>query len=577
MSADPSDALRADTMRAPYYGLPPPEGMSMIRLPLDAEQRSYLTERSRSSDSDSIYSINTLLNTSAPINRLPVELLVMIMKWVQVVVGCRDKAAVEWLSMLLVCRHWFVVASTGPRLWYALWAGSSLNLLRTGLARSKETEILIVLKRPSALGGALECITPHAHRIRHLFLSNVPQVDAPLLSQFMRISMPALATFHALVSKTVADLSDVLIDLTPEAHPSLIDLHVGGVHLSPSPVFRQLRSFRFSGCFGLAPHLRVNKFLDILRNCINAVVLDISDVFCRGSRQPPPALRRSAQVVLSKLAMGYIKVQAGTIRHILSAFVLPASAHALMMWATDEVSTEDELGSGFCAVMPNDRSGLPILRVATHLEVKACRYHRRLIATAPTLSSENALRLLPGIILAINASKAPLRVAGLEDVLDICRTMPLETASLKLTPFLTEELNWDTFLFPFRGLRVLTLINRARSGEAGGVRRLLRALEPDHVPNGTPAEDGVLCPRLRIVRIEGFDACLADIPAAVLECVQKRKDALGQGDGLEKLELHFRGFKSKEGFERQKQLFMSKVLELVRQASFECDLEEFSE
>ena len=39
MPEDPSGALRADAMRAPYYGLPPPEGMSMISLPLDAEQR----------------------------------------------------------------------------------------------------------------------------------------------------------------------------------------------------------------------------------------------------------------------------------------------------------------------------------------------------------------------------------------------------------------------------------------------------------------------------------------------------------------------------------------------------------
>ena len=135
MSADSPepDVLRADSMQAPYYGLPPLDAASITNAPVDSEQRASLLER-RHGYELAICSTNALLNAGVPINRLPLELLVAIMTWAQV--GYAEMGApLEWLSLLLVCRYWFFVASSTPKLWYYLWAGPGLNFLRTGLAR----------------------------------------------------------------------------------------------------------------------------------------------------------------------------------------------------------------------------------------------------------------------------------------------------------------------------------------------------------------------------------------------------------------------------------------------------------
>ncbi|KAJ8501447.1 hypothetical protein ONZ51_g625 [Trametes cubensis] len=575
MSADSPepDVLRADSMQAPYYGLPPLDAASITNAPVDSEQRASLLER-RHGYELAICSTNALLNAGVPINRLPLELLVAIMTWAQV--GYAEMGApLEWLSLLLVCRYWFFVASSTPKLWYYLWAGPGLNFLRTGLARSKRTKIFVAVGHPGVVASALACIAPHAHRIQHLWLYNVPQADATLLLEFIRQPLPALESFHATVSKTLLDPSDALIELTPENHPRLNIVAVNGVILRPSPVFRQLQTLSFSGCLGIAPEEpTIGNLLDILKDCVNAVTVHVADVFCKDAYHPPQALPSGARIELPKLALCYLNTETDIFRHILSTFIFPAAAHVAMVLAIDDNTVNDELALGLRAIMPEDRSGLLALQTATHVEIKANHYQRSLFASTPSLASQNILSLLPGISMTVDAISEALDVEGLEDVQDICRAMPLETITITLESHIARRVNWRTFLAPFRGLRALTLIGIGRHSD--GAASLLDALASEHPSSdGTPDEGGVLCPELRSLRIEGFNAQSCNIPATVLGCVMKRMMALGsRSRGLEELGLRLDRFESEEEFERQRQWFVPCARRLVRRVKFEYSLKE---
>ncbi|EIW52523.1 uncharacterized protein TRAVEDRAFT_80312, partial [Trametes versicolor FP-101664 SS1] len=137
-------------------------------------------------------------NTGVPINALPVELLAEVFKATQPKLG-RESGERPWLAYLLVCRHWFTVGATTPRLWDFVYATPSLNYARTCLARSKgvKIDVIVVPDMPVApvLSQYLQLVSPHVHRIRTLVLGTFDPADAPYLRALVQHPMPALELF----------------------------------------------------------------------------------------------------------------------------------------------------------------------------------------------------------------------------------------------------------------------------------------------------------------------------------------------------------------------------------------------
>lgn len=163
--------LRADRWGRPYYCLPPVASGAAPSDEPAGEASLHPSKRTPESKSEFCDLARlALFNARIPINTLPVELLAMIFEMelkAEIYPGIFQTDCPR-LDYLLVCCHWFAVAATAPRLWTRVYAGSSLNYVRTCLACSKAVKIDISGSDYPWLNvpcGVLHLITPHLHRI----------------------------------------------------------------------------------------------------------------------------------------------------------------------------------------------------------------------------------------------------------------------------------------------------------------------------------------------------------------------------------------------------------------------------
>lgn len=185
-----TQVLRTDGWRGPYYdGLSPVASVAALQDGPIGEARLSLLKRKQELE-DELRSVHALLNAGVPIHTLPVELLAEIFKATQPELGCEGGAAQPSLGYLRVCRYWFTVGTTTPMLWTYLYAKSSLNYLRTCLARSKELKIDVVVPDVAPMvPKVMFHIHPHLHRVRTLKLGTVAAQNGPHLKLFIQETM----------------------------------------------------------------------------------------------------------------------------------------------------------------------------------------------------------------------------------------------------------------------------------------------------------------------------------------------------------------------------------------------------
>ncbi|KAH9943582.1 hypothetical protein B0H21DRAFT_487168 [Amylocystis lapponica] len=94
-------------------------------------------------------SLHTLQNSTAPVNRLPNELLVGIFHLMDPRPGYTRAEAeyMRWIKLMTVCRYWHDVAVASPGLWNKIDVSNGLPFLLRGLERSQNRPLEILASK----------------------------------------------------------------------------------------------------------------------------------------------------------------------------------------------------------------------------------------------------------------------------------------------------------------------------------------------------------------------------------------------------------------------------------------------
>ena len=383
-----SEVLRAEGLQGPYYGLQPyrdlpqPPSFEVI----DDLRRQFP-------------SISALINASAPINRLPHEILLQIFFVLQVITG--KNAPPAWTVVLLVCRRWFVVAATAPHFWRDLVVGKSLNLLRTGLIRSKGLSIGVSIIKRDALPETAQALLPQLSRLRSLFIKSVHQRHKEHVRSLMQRPMPLLEHFTAVVELpmtwTITDenpsLSIDRMPLTVDMFPKLQSLTVERITVPPTPdaVYQRLTAL----------HIRDPEFqpydtlVEVLRSCVNVQGLGLELDASGFNPDPIGLIHNTEKVVLPKLRTFRLYGWPWFLRDILHTIAIPTTLVDLSIQLCcppyDRVAREQSIS----AILPgNYETELPIFSSVTEVHAQGRESEDVFTAYAPASDSSFARRRL---------------------------------------------------------------------------------------------------------------------------------------------------------------------------------------
>lgn len=552
-------SLRADNWHSPYYGLSPATTVPVSGgiVPTGAA-RQPLLDRKRELERE-LLSVDALLNAGVRINRLPDELLAAIFEALRM--SSPQGPSLGWLVCLHVCRHWFAVGATTPRLWSFVWVATSLNYARTCLARSKGVDIDIsVAQIPAIVVPVLHLIRPHISRIRQLVFMVVARTDGPHLRAFMQTPMPALEMFNATVAKTVFDPSEEVITFPAEHFPRLVNISVGGIHLLPTPAFRQLKVLHIRGWLGLVPGLTTGLLTDILAELSSVEELYIADALCHDEIVEPAHPSRAIRTNLPNLRMLTLdSTTSEVVKHILSVISVPITATVVIhrRIVIEDEAMEAAILQGSRVALPEDRSGLPMLSRGTEARVLLWPDDTAVEVTMPTPSGELGLtRVSITIPRDYEGEAHPL----LDDFFDICRNAPLEVLLVEAPPSWFSRINWREVFARFPKVHSLTVTSE---DSEEGAKSLFDALDPDNAPADTPEAERVPLPALRKLILEGSSVREEALLPTVVGCLEHRRQALGTARGLEDLYLELTGHRGLDYFAEQSALYTEALSEYV--------------
>ncbi|KAI0738623.1 hypothetical protein C8Q80DRAFT_1124750 [Daedaleopsis nitida] len=528
-----TDVLRADHLRGPYYGLRPvPAAIStaLSRTGGDTARAGTLA-RCDGLDQEIQLSMYALLNSSAPINRIPLELLGEIFLFSQTFDA---NGAALWTPLLTVCRHWFVVAATTPRLWCSLVVNAArTDHLRTGLARSKNCPISVTVNviasdTPSRVMDLLE---PHVHRLRSFTIGPLVGVhEARLMSFVHNHNLPILESLTSIVFKPRG--CSELMELTPKRFPRLASVDLCNIQISPnSPILQQLTHMTLFGQLG--PDFTSYDLAQMLRGCHNLEQLQVDTLLVSDRRALPATPVAAApatvpdRVVLSKLSMLSVASEAIVIHRILDTIVVPPTASVFLcrLLLPDSVLPAG-LEGGFRAAMPRDRSSLPILGRVGYVSASLAPNSllcdiRGIVVDSDDFQASPLISLSLAVHFLGETIPIPLEP---EDLLDIFGTSPVER--LLVTSDRTLTTDWRTIFASFPKLRVLTV-------NPPDIVPVFSSLCPDVDPDETEAEEYILCPKLQDVMILVHASPV--LVNNIVDCLERRRAHLGREKALEEL------------------------------------------
>lgn len=438
-----------------------------------------------------------------------------------------------------------------------MYAGSSLNYVRTCLARSKAVKIDISggdYPRLNVPRGVLHLITPHLHRIRKLELGGIPPGEAPHLNTLLQNTLPALEVLGFGLSYKAADSIAQAIELSPAA-------------------LRRLKVLRITDWPGPSPAMTLDILTALLQELVAVEGLGIYNVPCRDAATPPRHSCTSPTALSNLRHLDLFNTDLRVTKHILSVISVPLSAVVQIIGQTDLAAAPDAVEAavlqGTRIVLPADTSSLPMLSRATHasIVIGGCNHLVFLSTSWPRAHREEGslyfYMAAPTDYCGTNPSFA--------DFVGICGRAALEALHIETETDLCPHLRWRDALAYFNGtLRELTV--RGTQAEPG-VAYLFAALDPDSAPVGTRAAEAVVVPNLRKLRVSGFAAHDETLLPAVVECLEQRRDALGRPLALETLEFQLEAFGTREFFEEQRALYTDTLSEYVEVLSYDFKLE----
>ncbi|KAI0643453.1 hypothetical protein C8Q79DRAFT_180873 [Trametes meyenii] len=567
-----ADPLRAAALRPPLYGLPPVEHTpTTVALQLAELFRriSKLELELRAS-----YAI---ANAGVPINRLPEELLVEIFLHTQDVEdylgqhpGYPGIKEVPWLSILQVCRHWFVVASNAPALWRTLCVDSSVALLRTGLLRSKNAGLTLVTNqespylyqdRSTVLPEVFNLITPHTSRLQSLHCLDIKDEQAQGFVSLMENDFPMLHELHANfigISGLPHSGLDFSLNIVPERFPRLRQVHLKGIQClnSTSGIFPQLRDLQVEAR-DTTPQIATAALLAALGQMKNAEQVVLCNLRMTDTFPIAPGLLRVLypSVTLERANQIWLGCPHGdVVWYTLASIAIPLTAQATFCFPCDTVAYRD-----IRRVLPNHKRGLPMLSSATDVTVNAyCKEigvkgsltDSPLDEDSPGPDSEGGCFELcqkagSGAYFTVEEA-----VQAVFHCLDVFRGAPLVRLHIRTSGQIAKRVDWKGVLDTYPSLQCFQLevfgpddSEMEPEENLPDPSLLFTVLDPGDMEDGEgqhSREDddiGVLAPHLRSIRISGTNVATEETFQRVAKCLENRRRKLHRPEWkLEKLE-----------------------------------------
>ncbi|KAI0631372.1 hypothetical protein C8Q77DRAFT_1060962, partial [Trametes polyzona] len=563
------DPMRFATLASPYYGLSALQHMPSTAAMTKVGRAEFLSNARELEER--LLAMYALLNAGAPINGLPVELLVEIFALLQRGDGVHST---DWLCVLSVCRHWFVAGSTAAKLWRTIRVKSSTNLLRTSLARSRAAELdlrLMMHSTPdSFLLDFVSVAGPQAHRFNRLALGPLVRECIPAFSRFMENSMPALRFLQVAAVGFDLDPAPVL-ELPPARFPRLQELEcIGFSPFSHPAIFAQLHEVAINTCHD--PDLPTAAVVDALRTMRSVRQLTIRDVNISEIPGVSMVSGWGDRASLGKLQKLDFSVDGELMKQMLSAVVIPPSA-------TLSLSTPyaSELGAGVDSLreaLPDDlESCLPVLSKTAQVHLITSHKQHRLEAYTKLRPCPRSERGTPSLSLSVSIPEGLFHFAdalGIGDVRALFRDAPLQVVEITAPPADINGTDWGSFFDAYPKLIHFEL--RAISGdEPVGAAAFFSALDPGDASAGEGEVDTVVrCPDLQHLHLSELAAASTLLPV-VVACLENRRRRLERlaGPALECLSLDLEGHADEEQYLETKAAFKERVGPLVGTLTYE--------
>ncbi|RDX44461.1 hypothetical protein OH76DRAFT_1409037 [Lentinus brumalis] len=379
-----------------------------------------------------------LVNASRPVNRLPVELLVTIFRYIHgdppkhrydvCFTGYMERKA-PWYPMIAVCHYWYTIVCTTPMLWrlVRILPETKPELMELVLSRSKELPIEVDIYFPAKVAPFTQVLLRHCSRISSFHAQDVSRSQASHIYHLVRQPMPTLRTLNmwfdpVLASQTaddddIADLGIVqekevfMLKLSVDFYPELRELSLRGVGLRgllpcgvyggspPNLTHLELRD-------STSPYCNIVEFVRFLGDCRRLQFLTI--VRFRPSDEgfnthvgisaldPLPVVGLAP--TLRRLVLENIDMY---IARLLSGLTVPASTD-IRLTKLINIHDGDELRfpealveEGFLTVLPTKKTGLPLLSALTSVHICLSDGSAHLVADAGEHSMSFTIKVDP--------------------------------------------------------------------------------------------------------------------------------------------------------------------------------------
>ncbi|KAH9835224.1 uncharacterized protein C8Q71DRAFT_109382 [Rhodofomes roseus] len=347
-----------------------------LRLEDPASLRKYLVK------------LHCLLNMTVPINQLPTELFAEILRFVRL----QHPRHWSFVTVLLVCHHWYDIAVSLPMLWSDVTIAMPLHILEMYLTRSGDVSLSIAMqgqRTPASASPAslLNALSPHSHRVAQLdTCSSYPWIE----HRMERIS-----------SLTIDDCDDMLwtffasipppngaISIHGDRFPNLESLTLCEVRVPASIAsLRSLTSLKLD----YVPYASWNALLDALGSCpaLECLVLD-SPIAPFESIVPPihagqniVELRHLRRLDLSNFDLDDVDFEYPSLSFLLAHLSLPRTVRIDISTDFGEYDEQDsnELSTLLAGIIPADKTALPVFSALQGVQVTIGSQHLELVAS----------------------------------------------------------------------------------------------------------------------------------------------------------------------------------------------------
>ncbi|KAM5545609.1 hypothetical protein V8D89_000733 [Ganoderma adspersum] len=281
----------------------------------------------------------------------------------------RRAYACDGAKLMLVCRHWRELAVSTRCLWQAIKVRRNTEWFKLVLSRSGDLPLDLVFHQSTSALVIVNCVVlliPYLHRLRSMFMPAI-KIRRRELEAIFGLSMPLLDDLEVLAK------SDGLLDLSPERLPSLRSLRLSSCAIPWIPtMLPKLRRLDLQECTCKDSSVTFDQLLDVLSECVDLRELRLHNFFSalQGPSTTPAPGNRNPAATVSFPHLRELSIQDRP--HLLSYFLsyVRLSPTTDVRIIGDILDATADTTGAFLSLLPEDTSGLPLLRTVTFVEIQ---------------------------------------------------------------------------------------------------------------------------------------------------------------------------------------------------------------